>query len=286
VNSVNPFRLEGQKTAAFELADELGGDLDALCIPVGNAGNITAYWKGFVEMGQSPRMLGFQAAGSAPLVDGAPVEHPETVASAIRIGNPARWEEAMGAMTASGGAIRAVTDDEILDAYRFWPPTRGSSASRRRRRGSRGCSPTGPRAPTGSRASSPGTASRTRRRLWPTRGRSCRASRTSPPSSAPSIASGALMHRRRLVRVPASSANLGPGFDVLAAALGLHVEVEVEETGRFAVHTDLAIARNRRNLCVRAFQTLHPVDDFEFTIRSAVPLAVGWERAPRPTSRG
>jgi threonine synthase len=119
VNSVNPFRLEGQKTAAFELADELGGDLDALCIPVGNAGNITAYWKGFVEMGQSPRMLGFQAAGSAPLVDGAPVEHPETVASAIRIGNPARWEEAMGAMTASGGAIRAVTDDEILDAYRF-----------------------------------------------------------------------------------------------------------------------------------------------------------------------
>jgi homoserine kinase len=83
------------------------------------------------------------------------------------------------------------------------------------------------------------------------------------------------MHRRRLVRVPASSANLGPGFDVLAAALGLHVEVEVEETGRFAVHTDLKIARDRRNLCVRAFETLHPADGFEFTIRSDVPLAGG-----------
>src|SRR5215207_8966510 len=83
------------------------------------------------------------------------------------------------------------------------------------------------------------------------------------------------MHRRRLVRVPASSASLGPGFDVLAAALGLHVEVEVAETGRFAVHTDLSIARDRRNLCVRAFETLHPADDFEFTIRSDVPLSGG-----------
>jgi homoserine kinase len=83
------------------------------------------------------------------------------------------------------------------------------------------------------------------------------------------------MHRRRLVRVPASSANLGPGFDVLAAALGLHIELEVSETGRFAVHTDLSIARDRRNLCVRAFETLHPADDFEFTIRSDVPLSGG-----------
>jgi threonine synthase len=118
VNSVNPFRLEGQKTAAFELVDELG-ELDALCIPVGNAGNITAYWKGFEESGVRPRMLGWQAEGAAPLVHGAPVEQPETVASAIRIGNPARWEEAMGAMAASHGAIRAVSDAEILDAYRF-----------------------------------------------------------------------------------------------------------------------------------------------------------------------
>jgi threonine synthase len=118
VNSVNPFRIEGQKTAAFELVDELG-ELDALCIPVGNAGNITAYWKGFREVGHAPRMLGFQAAGAAPLVHGAPVERPETVASAIRIGNPARWEDAMAAMTASRGGVDAVTDAEILAAYRF-----------------------------------------------------------------------------------------------------------------------------------------------------------------------
>jgi threonine synthase len=118
VNSVNPFRLEGQKTAAFEVLDVLGS-LDALCIPVGNAGNVTAYWKGFTEAGARPRMLGFQAEGAAPLVHGAPVAHPETVASAIRIGNPARWEEAMGAMTGSGGAIRAVSDAEILAAYRI-----------------------------------------------------------------------------------------------------------------------------------------------------------------------
>jgi threonine synthase len=118
VNSVNEFRIEGQKTAAFELIDELG-ELDALCIPVGNAGNITAYWRGFVEVGRRPRLFGFQAEGAAPLVYGAPVEHPETVASAIRIGNPARWEDAMNAMTASGGAIQAVTDAQILEAYRF-----------------------------------------------------------------------------------------------------------------------------------------------------------------------
>ena len=118
VNSVNPFRLEGQKTASFEIVETLG-TLDALCIPVGNAGNITAYWKGFQEVGAAPRMLGYQAAGAAPLVLGHPVEQPETVASAIRIGNPARWEEAVNAMTASAGRVRAVTDDQILDAYRF-----------------------------------------------------------------------------------------------------------------------------------------------------------------------
>jgi threonine synthase len=118
VNSVNPFRIEGQKTAAFELVDELG-EVDAICIPVGNAGNITAYWRGFREAGHEPRMLGFQAAGAAPLVHGKPVERPETVASAIRIGNPARWEDAMAAVTESRGAIEAVTDEEILAAYRM-----------------------------------------------------------------------------------------------------------------------------------------------------------------------
>ncbi len=118
VNSVNPFRLEGQKTAAFEILDEIG-PVDALSIPVGNAGNITAYWKGFQEMGSAPRMHGFQAAGAAPLVSGRRVEHPETVASAIRIGNPARWEEAMTAMRDSRGGVDAVSDAQILDAYRF-----------------------------------------------------------------------------------------------------------------------------------------------------------------------
>src|SRR5919107_1045906 len=124
VNSVNPFRLEGQKTAAFEILEELG-EIDALAIPVGNAGNITAYWRGFDEAGERPRMLGFQAEGAAPLVHGAPVEHPETVASAIRIGNPARWEEAMDAMRASAGRIAAVSDEQILDAYRFLAAHRG-----------------------------------------------------------------------------------------------------------------------------------------------------------------
>jgi threonine synthase len=119
VNSVNPFRLEGQKTAALEVVEDLGPDLDALCIPVGNAGNITAYWKGFVEAGAAPRLYGFQAEGAAPLVTGTRVEHPETVASAIRIGNPARWEEAMTAMRDSRGAIAAVSDEQILDAYRM-----------------------------------------------------------------------------------------------------------------------------------------------------------------------
>src|SRR5438105_3245089 len=113
------------KTAAFELVEALDGELDALCIPVGNAGNITAYWRGFREAGVSPRMLGFQAAGAAPLVHGAPVAHPETVASAIRIGNPARWEDAMDAMTGSGGAVRAVADAQILDAYKLLASTEG-----------------------------------------------------------------------------------------------------------------------------------------------------------------
>jgi threonine synthase len=120
VNSVNEFRLEGQKTAAFELLEDLDGSgPDVLCIPVGNAGNCTAYWRGFKEAGATPRIFGFQAAGSAPLVDGRRVAKPETVASAIRIGNPARWEEAMACFTESRGQVRSVTDDEILAAYRL-----------------------------------------------------------------------------------------------------------------------------------------------------------------------
>ncbi|MCB0876533.1 MAG: threonine synthase [Solirubrobacterales bacterium] len=120
VNSVNPYRIEGQKTAAFEICDALGGPPDVLAIPVGNAGNVTAYRRGFDQYcDRLPMLLGFQAAGAAPLVLGHPVEDPETVASAIRIGNPARWEEAMDAVTSSRGRIAAVEDEQILDAYRL-----------------------------------------------------------------------------------------------------------------------------------------------------------------------
>ena len=124
VNSVNEFRMEGQKTAAFEVVDELG-EIDALCIPVGNAGNITAYWRGFREAALRPRMYGFQAEGAAPLVRGAPVAQPETIASAIRIGNPARWEDAMAAMTDSGGRVSAVSDEQILGSYRMLAAAEG-----------------------------------------------------------------------------------------------------------------------------------------------------------------
>ena len=124
VNSVNHNRLEGQKTAAFEIVDDLGAAPDLLCIPVGNAGNITSYWRGFLEykraeMVQSlPRMMGFQAEGAAPIVLGRPVPGPVTVASAIRIGSPASWKGATNARDESGGTIDSVSDDEILDAYR------------------------------------------------------------------------------------------------------------------------------------------------------------------------
>jgi threonine synthase len=119
VNSINQYRIEGQKTAAFEVCDELGGPPDALAIPVGNAGNITAWWQGFQEYEAAPVLYGFQAEGATPLVHGKPVPEPETIASAIRIGNPARWEEAMDAVTGSRGRIAAVSDEQILDAYRL-----------------------------------------------------------------------------------------------------------------------------------------------------------------------
>jgi threonine synthase len=125
VNSVNPHRIEGQKTAAFEVVEELGGMPDALAIPVGNAGNVTAYWRGFQEVGTAPILYGFQAEGAAPLVSGSPVANPETVASAIRIGNPARWEEAMTAFTGSRGRVAAVSDPQILDAYHWLAANEG-----------------------------------------------------------------------------------------------------------------------------------------------------------------
>ncbi len=125
VNSINPFRIQGQKTAAFEICDTLGDAPDLHFLPVGNAGNITAYWLGYneyLEAGRSrslPRMMGWQAEGAAPIVHGAPVEDPETIATAIRIGNPASWEHAVKAATESSGAIDMVSDEEILDAQRL-----------------------------------------------------------------------------------------------------------------------------------------------------------------------
>jgi threonine synthase len=125
VNSVNDYRIEGQKTAAFEICDALGDAPDVHCLPVGNAGNITAYWRGYCEyaadgtVGKRPVMRGFQAAGAAPIVTGVPVKTPSTIATAIRIGNPASWKQALAARDDSGGAIESVTDKQILETYRI-----------------------------------------------------------------------------------------------------------------------------------------------------------------------
>ncbi len=131
VNSINPMRIEGQKTAAFEICDQLGDAPDFHFLPVGNAGNITAYWKGYQEYHAAekcdtlPRLFGFQAAGAAPIVDGHPIEYPDTIATAIRIGNPASWQAAKKAIAESNGHIDKVTDDEILAAYRLIARTDG-----------------------------------------------------------------------------------------------------------------------------------------------------------------
>jgi len=131
VNSINPYRIQGQKTASFEVCDALGEAPDMHFLPVGNAGNITAYWMGYKEYHEGgnssklPRMMGWQAEGAAPIVRGAPVERPETVATAIRIGNPASWEHAVNAANESSGAIDMVSDEEILDAHRMLARTAG-----------------------------------------------------------------------------------------------------------------------------------------------------------------
>jgi threonine synthase len=131
VNSINPFRIEGQKTAAFEICDHLGTPPDYHFLPVGNAGNITAYWKGYQEYHESgrissvPKMMGFQAAGAAPIVLGRVIEHPETIATAIKIGNPASWQAAVAARDESGGVIESATDDEILAAYKLLANSEG-----------------------------------------------------------------------------------------------------------------------------------------------------------------
>ncbi len=131
VNSLNPYRIEGQKTAAFEVVDHLGSAPTYHCLPVGNAGNITAYWKGYKEYREKgrvdslPKMLGFQAEGAAPIVRGRVIENPETMATAIRIGNPASWKQAVAARDESGGLIDMVSDEEILEAYRMMADLEG-----------------------------------------------------------------------------------------------------------------------------------------------------------------
>ncbi len=131
VNSLNPYRIEGQKTAAFEIVDDLGDAPDYHFIPVGNAGNITAYWKGYLEyqkagkIAKTPKMMGFQAAGAAPIVKGKIIDKPKTFATAIRIGNPASWQKAIEARDESGGVIDSVTDDEILAAYKVMASKEG-----------------------------------------------------------------------------------------------------------------------------------------------------------------
>ncbi|GAB3097514.1 threonine synthase [Isoptericola nanjingensis] len=166
VNSVNPDRIEGQKTAAFEVVDALGDAPDIHCLPVGNAGNITAYWKGYREYAglddgaahgavatRTPQMWGFQAAGAAPIVLGHPVDQPETIATAIRIGNPASWEQAEAARDTSGGVIESVTDEQILAAHRvlsaevgvFVEPASASGVAGLLARAERGLVPAGAR---------------------------------------------------------------------------------------------------------------------------------------------
>ena len=252
VNSVNPARIEGQKTAAFEVVDALGDAPDIHVLPVGNAGNITAYWRGYTEYAsptpglggevlapvatRTPQMWGFQAAGAAPIVLGHPVDDPETIATAIRIGNPASWRQAEAARDESGGRIEAVTDEEILAAHRLLSSTEGifvepgSAASiagllKAHREGH------DPAATPPSSAPSPATASRTRSGpCAPRTARRCSrcGCRSTPTASRRPWASRGDVSAERLrvgvgveVRVPASSANLGPGFDSVGCALGV-----------------------------------------------------------------
>ena len=260
VNSVNPHRIAGQKTAAFEICDDLGRAPDVLAIPVGNAGNITAYWAGFTDYAMAgivetrPRMHGFQAAGAAPIVVGHPIERPETIATAIKIGNPATWAGAVAARDELRGSIDSVTDDEILAAYRSLAELEGvfcepsSAATRRgRREGSRG------RCDSRQRAGRRGPD-----RQWPEGSRDCRASRRGPdrrvgrnrcrrpkgarlvsgsgtpdrrgpggPRAAP-VDATSLVGRRVSVEAPATIANLGAGYDTLGLAVDLALQVTIE----------------------------------------------------------
>ena len=238
VNSVNPARIEGQKTAAFEIVDTLGDAPDLHVLPVGNAGNITAYWRGYVEYAadgtasRTPRMWGFQAAGSAPIVNGEPVSHPSTIATAIRIGNPASWASAVAARDESGGLIEAVTDRDILRAYRllstqegvFVEPASAASVAGLLQLHAAGrlepgqtvvCTVTGHGLKDPDWAIAGAPAPVTIPADAEGRGRPPEPPGLRPPVSAPMFRAQAVR-----VRVPASSANLGPGFDSFGLALG------------------------------------------------------------------
>ena len=250
VNSVNPARIEGQKTAAFEIVDELGDAPDLHVLPVGNGGNITAYWRGYIEYARAgratrkPRMWGFQAAGAAPLVLGHPV-NPETVATAIRIGNPASHNLAVAAREESGGLFEAVSDEQILAAQAFLAAVRASSWSRRRQQELLDCWPS-----TSGERSKRATDRHHRHRprtkghrhgvvaAGPVRPRSyqprCRRGRRAACALSPEAG----LRREPdpgtavTIDVPATSANLGPGFDCFGLALDWQEQVEVEVSTR------------------------------------------------------
>ena len=310
VNSVNPFRLEGQKTAAFEICDDLGRAPDILAIPVGNAGNISAYWAGFRDyaaaglIGSTPRMWGFQAAGAAPLVVGHRIDRPETVATAIRIGDPASWTKAIDARDGSGGRISAVTDEEILAAYRalarfegiFCEPASAASVAgvhegRRGRRGRSRCDrrvrPDRPRAqgPDDRRAPGPavprGPADRRRGR----RRARLVARKMAGHWLAERDGSGVT------VEVPASSANLGAGYDCLGLALALTNRIELEVRVWSRGEIELTVEGEGRNELTedRDNRFVRGLEAALVEARGKLPDGVGWRIAMHnqiPLSRG
>ena len=269
---VNPYRMDGQKTAAFEIVDALGQAPDLHCLPVGNAGNITAYWWGYKDyradgvVADAPRMWGFQAAGAAPLVSGEPVPHPETIATAIRIGNPASWHQAIEARDESGGIIDAVTDDEILAAYH---PVAARGAvlrarqRRQRRRPAQAARCRRPRSRSGGRLHADrqrpeghALGARVRTRAGG-RAHRRRGGRARP---GPGLAMSAVRRDAARVVVPATSANLGPAFDSAGLALaiydeliamvtdddGILVEIAGEGEGRLPLDESHLVVRSMR----------------------------------------
>ncbi len=272
VNSVNEFRIEGQKTAAFEIAEALDGRARRAVHPGGQRGQHHRLLAGLQpdrEPAANARLPG--RGGGTRWCMGAPVEHPETVASAIRIGNPARWEDAMDAMTARAARSTPSATRRSSTAYRFLASQEGIF-----------CEPASAASVAGLLKHGAGDAQRV---VCVLTGHGLKDPQPAIEQTAPVISceaeigahraggAGVSLRRRRLVRVPASSANLGPGFDVLAAALSIHLELEVQETGDFAVHTDLDVrARPRQPRGQGDSSACIPADDFEFRISSEIPL--------------